>query len=168
MRSYPRPYRTFLPAAFGLLLLSVASPAAASGGYPGTVQAKVGAAELPLCTICHRDLSGGAGTVIQPFGQAMVSKYGLTGGSATDLLNDALDKAEADALDTDGDGQTDVAELAAGTNPNQAGGGQAVPAKYGCFESGGTIASAPPGSPRFASMAIAGLVAGFLFFRRRR
>ena len=168
MNSYCRPLFAFLPLTLGLAVTSVAGPAFASSTYPGEIQNKLGIQSPPLCTICHKDLNGGSGTVIQAFGQTMINTYGLTGGSATDLLDDALDKSAADKKDSDGDGQTDVDELKAGTNPSQAGGGAVTPAKYGCFETTGTIAATVPASPRLASLAIAALVGGVLFLRRRR
>jgi hypothetical protein len=169
MRSYSHPFPILLATALSLALASAARPAAASGNYPTDINSKLGVSgDPPLCTICHRDLSGGSGTVIQPFGVQMVANFGLTGGAATDKLNQALDDNEAAKNDADGDGQPDVDELKAGTNPSLAGGSAVAPAKYGCFESGGTIASAPPGSPRLMSLAMAGAVAALLFWRRRR
>lgn len=169
MRSYSRPLPILLATALGLTLASVARPAAASGTYPGEIVTKLGVeGDAPLCTICHATLAGGPGTVVQPFGVQMVANFGLTGGSQIAVLDDALDQNEAAKNDADKDGQPDIDELKAGTNPSLAGGGAVAPAKYGCFESGGTIASAPPGSPRLMSLAMAGAVAALLFWRRRR
>lgn len=164
MYGFPRPLGSLLPAALGLVLLSMPRPAAASGDYPGRIATKFDV-DPPACTICHRDLNGGSGTVVQAFGQGMVAN-GLGGGSAANF-EDLLD--QTGGRDSDGDGQNDLAELQAGTNPSLAGASADLPpATYGCFETKGTVASAPPGSPRLASTAVAGLLAGFLFFRRRR
>ncbi|HEU4406569.1 MAG TPA: hypothetical protein VFS43_14985 [Polyangiaceae bacterium] len=150
------------PAALAAALLFTSGSASASGGYPTTIASKYGVG-APACTLCHTNPSGGAGTAEQPFAVTM-KKYGLTGNSATAALEQAL---EDNTDDSDSDGTPDVDELQNGGDPNS--GGAAVdPAKYGCVEQSNSIAGARSSSPRLASLAVAGLVAGFLFLRRRR
>lgn len=160
--SLPSPSLLGSAALAGALLL--ASPSAhASSGYPGAIATKYSVA-APQCTLCHNNPQGGGGTATQPFAATMIP-LGLSGGSATDKLTAALD---ANTADTDGDGKTDVDEIKAGEDPNVSGGTPVEPPSYGCIEQNGSIAGTRSPSPRLASMAVAGLLAGFLFFRRRR
>lgn len=149
--------------ALAAALLFTSSSALASSTYPGVIASKY-SVTAPQCTLCHNNPAGGSGTATQPFASTMTGK-GLTGGSATDLLGTLLD---ASTSDTDGDGVTDVDELKAGGDPNVSGGTPVEPPSYGCIEQNGSIAGPRSQSPRLASMAVAGLLAGFLFFRRRR
>jgi hypothetical protein len=125
----------------------VATSALASGGYPDAVRAKLSLAAAPpqSCALCHTNGITGAGTVNTLFGTAMRAR-GLTGGENATSLNTALDTMAADAVDSDGDGTTDVGELMAGRNPNTvdgmstdggtgggSGGDGSTPSlKYGC------------------------------------
>ncbi len=133
-----------------LLLLVVAAPAFATDTFPATIQTKYGLADLPpeLCALCHTNGITGSGTVNTPIGRALRMR-GLTANNAASL-NAALDALAADAVDSDNDGVTDVAELMAGTSPNVAnammgggagggtgggGGGSVIvipPPKFGC------------------------------------
>jgi hypothetical protein len=103
-------------AALGATL--AAAPAWASPIYPATIQAQLGLAQAPDCTLCHRDDAGGDGTVIRPFGRTMMSHFGLTGGSNIAALKAAIEGDDAEHIDSDGDGVPDIDELRAGTNPN--------------------------------------------------
>jgi hypothetical protein len=151
-------------AAIAASLLLSASSAQASGGYPAAIAAKFSVTQ-PQCTLCHNNPAGGGGTATQPFALTMKSKYGLTGGGALAALQTGLD---ANTDDTDGDGVGDVDEIKAGGDPNVSGGTPVEPPSYGCIEQNGSIAGPRSQSPRLASLAVAGLLAGFLFFRRRR
>jgi MYXO-CTERM domain-containing protein len=102
----------------GLLALLAPTPAFASPTYPPTIQAQLGLAQTPDCTLCHRDDNGGIGTVVRPFGRTLVEQFGLTGGSNTAALKAAIEGDDAEHLDSDGDGVPDIDELRAGTNPN--------------------------------------------------
>ncbi|MFT3710601.1 MAG: thrombospondin type 3 repeat-containing protein [Archangium sp.] len=121
-----------------------ASTAFASADYPGEIMTKYGLSGLPpqLCSLCHPNGSGGTGTATAPMAIALQSR-GLTSGNAASLRM-ALDRLEADMVDSDGDGVIDVEELKAGTDPNKkdvvtdggtggGGGTTVIPAlKYGC------------------------------------
>ena len=148
-----------------LALPLFANVALASSIYPSDIEAAVGSCKPPPCTVCHETNGGGGGTVTREFGQALMSR-GLTGGSASDLLNTALDQLAADAVDSDGDGTPDWDELAAGSDPNPGGVAfcdQLSPV-YGCV---GVQASVVPRSAE-APVAGALLVAGLLVASRRR
>lgn len=95
----------------------VATVCAASPVYPGTVKRTLGLQKIPQCTLCHQSLAGGTGTAVQPFALA-VRERGLTGLSNIQKLQEVLAQLETEAVDTDGDGVGDIAELKAGTNPN--------------------------------------------------
>lgn len=99
------------------MLILLAHVARASGGYPAEIQSYLGLSCAPQCTICHEDNGGGNGTVVQPFGAAMMDR-GLTGGSQYDLLHAALDAVATDGVDSDGDGLTDTDALGEGIDPN--------------------------------------------------
>lgn len=148
-----------------LALPLLGNVALASSVYPSDIEAAVGSCKPPPCVVCHETNGGGDGTVTRDFGQAMMSR-GLTGGSAHDLLNSALDRMTADAVDSDGDGTIDVDELAAGSDPNPGGVAfcdQLSPV-YGCV---GVQASVVPLGAEPAA-AGAALLAGLLVAARRR
>jgi uncharacterized protein (TIGR03382 family) len=135
----------------------LAAPAGASPIYPTAMQDKLQLADPPSCTVCHRDLAGGAGTVVQPFGVELLQNRGLFGGSDVESLEAALDSIAADGHDSDEDGESDVDELKAGTDPNAAGGGVATPVQFGF----GCAAAGMPSS-------LAGLAVALAFLSRRR
>ncbi len=100
---------------FGCLL---SAPAFGSPTYPPTIQSDLQLAQMPDCTLCHRDDLGGAGTVIRPFGRTLMDRFQLTGNNNVALLKAALAGDDAQNLDSDGDGVTDIDELRMETNPN--------------------------------------------------
>lgn len=161
--SYPRSPSLLGSAALAGALLLASPSARASGAYPGTIGTKY-SVTAPQCTLCHNNPAGGGGTATQPFAATMKG-LGLAGGGDTAKLTATLD---ANTNDTDGDGKSDVDEIKAGEDPNVSGGTPVEPPSYGCIEQNGSIAGTRSQSPRLASMAVAGLLAGFLFFRRRR
>jgi hypothetical protein len=116
--------------ALSLALDLVARTAGASPIYPALIQQQLSLNYLPPCTICHRDNNGGIGTVVQPFGRALMG-LGLHGGSDPASLIGALNRAKAQGLDSGGDGIPDIQELVAGMDPNAGGGGLPQP-MYGC------------------------------------
>ena len=119
-----------------LLSLSAAllfAPAVAFGSrdFPEELQSAADMPCRPACTLCHADPSGGTGTVVEPFGRAMRLR-GLRGKHASTIAP-ALAVLESDGADSDGDGMGDVAELAAGQNPNVEGDDSLCGPTYGCF-----------------------------------
>ena len=121
------------------------------------------------CTLCHRDLNGGAGTLVA-FGLSMQANVGLTGGARVGSIDGWLSRYFETDHDADGDGQTDRAELLAGSSPSLPG-GPGVGAlcsdlTYGC---GARVAPISPGTSATGAFGalLAGLVLGLLAFRRR-
>jgi hypothetical protein len=100
-----------------LLLVSalLSTSALASSPFPGAIATHLDASR-PSCTVCHASNAGGSGTVTKPTGIALKAE-GLVS-SDIDALNAALDALEAAGTDSDGGGEGDVAELRAGTDPN--------------------------------------------------
>jgi uncharacterized protein (TIGR03382 family) len=93
----------------------LSTSAIASSVFPGAIATHLGGPR-PSCTVCHTSNSGGSGTVTQATGIALKA-LGLVS-SDTDALNAALDALEAAGTDSDAGGEGDVAELRAGTDPN--------------------------------------------------
>ncbi len=101
-----------------LLLVSAllsSTSALASSIFPGAIATHLDAPR-PQCTVCHATNAGGSGTVTQAVGIALKAE-GLVS-SDIDALNAALDALEAAGTDSDAGGEGDVAELRAGTDPN--------------------------------------------------
>lgn len=140
-----------------LAVLLFAVPAAASSPFPSSIDGHLTLGYAPQCTLCHRDLNGGSGTVVQPFGEKMRER-GLVSGNVPSLDN-ALDALEGEGSDVDGDGVGDIQELRDGTNPNPQ--GLDEPPEYGCLGSVAPTRSVWPG----ATLAAAALA---LLVRRRR
>jgi hypothetical protein len=119
-----------------LLLGAWASPAAASPGYPAALQEASGSPCPPPCTVCHLTTNGGSGTAIKPFAESMIEEGGLDG--EDDKLVAPAVKALAPVdggsagVDSDDDGMNDIAELAAGRDPNVTGAGELCGPTYGC------------------------------------
>jgi hypothetical protein len=144
-----------------LLLPLVLAPAHATPEFPGTIADTLAMPCTPACTLCHETNAGGAGTVTQPFGEAMVARGLIPSDDAS--LADALAAMEADAVDSDGDGVTDVDALRDGANPNPGGADfcSVPPPQYGC------VATLQAGDGRAGWMAPA-VGAIVLASRRRR
>jgi hypothetical protein len=118
-----------------LAVFGIGASAAASPSYPEAIQSALGMPCAPACTLCHDSQSGGLATANQPFALAMI-QAGLAGKDAS-LVAPALEQLELaggpDAgapVDSDGDGEGDVAELREGRNPN--GPGVVCGPRYGC------------------------------------
>ena len=107
-----------------LLALLIATP-----NFPAVIQAQVGSAAPPRCSICHATDAGG-GAVVQPFGQYLVSR-GLQPYDEQSLRN-AL-AADAAEHHHSASGQADLDALKAGLDPN----GASVSPSYGCSSTGG-------------------------------
>ena len=139
-------------AAAALLLLSPAR-AHAHSTFPTLIAANLDMPCVPACTICHKDTLGGFGTVNEPFGKAMQGA-GLNFIEPT--LGPALAKLEQEQIDSDGDGESDIAELREGRDPNgkiDLCGQAALAARYGC---GAHIATPP--TQRDSSAAVGALL----------
>ena len=117
----------------------------------------------PPCTICHRDLQGGVGTVIRKFGQDLQFYYGLTSQNPT-LLVSALNQANAMNLDSDGDGDTDIEALKECRDPNLPASANIPPLQYGC----GSITGRPRQTKNAAGSLLLGTLAILTVVRRRR
>jgi hypothetical protein len=141
--------------------LLVAGAASASGDYPAIVKSHLSLMSTPACTLCH-DGSPGVGTATTPFGTTAQGQ-GLKLGN-TALLETTLDKMKTAKSDSDKDGETDIDELIAGTDPNTAGGVVNPELTYGC------VATLAPGRPSPSSGVAFGLalVAAAAWARRRR
>ena len=142
------------------MLVFLVASAMASFPYPAELQSLTEAPCELSCTVCHETLAGGAGTVTQPFGQALQGE-GLTGGSNVSALGEALDAVSAAAVDSDNDGQPDADELAAGIDPNPGGeplcDGAGVGPTFGCLS-----------HTRHAPALVLGLLSAMLVARRRQ
>ena len=136
---------------------ALAAPALASQEFPPHIDDTLTLGYEPVCTICHATLTGGFGTVVQPFGQAMQSR-GLVAGDLTALEN-ALAALEAEGSDVDGDGVGDIQELRNGSDPNSASGGDDP--EYGCIGNVAPVSSSWPG----AALVLAAL--GLIALRRK-
>jgi MYXO-CTERM domain-containing protein len=170
----PRPL-----AAASVALLVAAAPglAIASPTYPGLITTDL-SLDYTLgptdCIICHATNSGGVGTVIQPFGEAMR-------GAGLVLENPASLKAALTALadaktDSDCNGTPDITQLEDGQNPNTGAylngdtmtpppdPGCGDPPLYGC---GARIAPAPASSP-WQGQGVATLLVGLVALLARR
>ncbi len=145
-------------------LAFAAASAWASPSYPDAIKSDLNLNSTPPCTICHADNNGGTGTVVKPFGRALMN-LGLTAENPS-LLAAVLTEAATQNLDSGGDGVPDIQELKDGKDPNTAGAGGAAPTveqpEYGCATATGRVA--PTASP---SAALAALVIGWLRRRKR-
>ncbi len=137
-----------------------ATRARAKAEFPSEIAGDLSLSYQVPCSVCHAQGNTGSATPITPFALSMRAR-GLSGGN--DTLVSALAKLESDAVDSDGDGTTDVAELKAGTDPNSSANASIINDQepgYGC---GGT---APQG--RSAPGAAAALALSWFLLRRRR
>jgi len=143
----------------------------ASPTYPGLIPGDVKALTgtdmpcTPPCTLCHRDLQGGRGTVVQPFGRSMIAR-GLTYQDPESLAR-ALGELHANSVDSDGDGVPDITETSLGNDPNAVAGSSLctqTPA-YGC---GAHVARQRPRDLSAAAVLGLGVLALCLAIRRNR
>jgi hypothetical protein len=124
------------------LVASWAAPAWASLSFPPTIQAELGLASPPPCTLCHRNDDGGLGTVVTPFGRTLMNRLGVTAANVNSLKAGlAADKAQN--LDSDGDGISDIDELEAGMDPNVGASGEVAGLNVPLPETGCALATRP-------------------------
>lgn len=145
-----------------LVVVLLAAPAWATDEFPPAISARYARANEPRCELCHTNGITARGTVTTPFGSALLGR----GLAAYDVasLNAALDTLTTEMVDSDGDGVSDVEELANDTDPNK------VPGATGGGAGGGTGAGV--GALRYGCGASAVpellLLAGLAPFLRRR
>jgi hypothetical protein len=103
----------------GTLPLFVATTASASAAYPGLVKTYFKLDAAPGCDFCHTSAAGGPGKINDTIGDYLTNDpVNLVPGVGD--LKQYFDKWE-EAQDSDGGGQADLAELAAGQNPTDDG-----------------------------------------------
>jgi hypothetical protein len=160
--------------AFVIAFLFVPSLARAEGVFPQTIVSHLAVqCAKPIwdgsgCTVCHQTNGGGCGTATKPFG-TWLRQHGLTCSTLDPaLLDQLLDQAAAENVDTNCDGVADVDQLRtcqweelATVNDTCDGGPNTLPSvdvSYGCAQSGHTDGAA-------GTCAL--VVACLLFFKRR-
>ena len=116
----------------GLAVLVAPGLAFASRTYPAELQSAANMPCTPQCTLCHKDMNGGIGTVTKPFGTNMID-VGHLGRANPSTVKPAVDKLKAAGTDSDGDGVPDIQELSQGDDPNVKGAGSLCGGPtYGC------------------------------------
>lgn len=142
--------------------VSWAGAAAASPTFPEALAEAAGMGSCtPGCSVCHQDNNGGQGTASKKFATSMLVGGLLPMNPGTVKI--AVESLRGSNKDTDGDMKSDIAELAAGQDPNFPGGTSICIPTYGC---GARIAPAPA-----HAAGVAGLLTAFglaLLGRRAR
>src|SRR4051812_44968940 len=123
-----------------VLAMSLSLHASAEPTFPGAIQEAAGIPCTPTCLLCHTAIPG--------------TKYNLNGVFSTTVslngivpehpesMTTVIANLTAKKTDTDGDGKTDVDELAAGSDPNKTDpNAELCGPTYGC---GAHLAPAPP------------------------
>ena len=152
-----------------LTLAHLTVAAHAKERFPGEIAQHLGAPAAPPCGVCHEYGKTGGDTLVTPFAWAMRAR-GMSGGGSS--LTDALDRVRTDAVDSDGDGVTDINELIVGTDPNSAASSPASPGSFvdpqlGCAV-GGDERAADARRGRLPGLLIGVLAGGLLVLRRAR
>ena len=151
-------------------VLVLAKPAEASIPYAQYISDALSMPCVPPCTICHLTPQGGKGTVRKPFGQKAMALglIDIVDGGTDALLVTTLNKMRSMPTDSDSDGDPDIDELAAGFDPNVAGGSVCDGPQYGCGASVAPIPAKRSGDPTAAVAAFLTVLAGALTMRRQR
>jgi|SRR5436190_12547137 len=104
--------------------------------FPAAIQQDLALQAPPRCTVCHATDSGGAGTVVKPFGVYLLSR-GLRAFDESSLRN-ALLAADGEHHASSGQGLSDIDALKAGLDPNGAPGtgGTDLTPSFGCASGG--------------------------------
>ena len=160
MNTKPKP--RFSLGVSALAIFGWSSVAQAKSEFPSQIQQFY---QPPLtyqvpCSVCHIKGNTGASTAITPLALALRAR-GLTGDNRSVVT--ALTQLQADGVDSDGDGTSDVDELKQGTDPNSSANASIVNDQepgYGC---GGTAPTGKGGPGAGAAVAL-----GWLLLRRRR
>ncbi len=114
----PVQFFAFSPSVVSLLAaLAIASTAHASPSYPAAVAEALDLPCPPACTLCHASPSGGIGTAVTSFGTS--ARIAGLSCCAPAQLPELLQAMEADQTDSDQDGEPNIAELMALTDPNR-------------------------------------------------
>ena len=106
----------------------------ATPDFPAAIERDLDLQAAPRCTICHATDSGGAGTVVRPFGVYLVSR-GLRPFDEGSLHN-ALLAAAGEHHASKGGEVTDIDALKAGQDPNPSAGAGGLAPAYGCSSFG--------------------------------
>ena len=158
-----RAMRLFVAVSALAATLGAGSAAQATSGFPDTIVAHLGLSFMPPCSVCHASASGG-GPMAKPFGVALQER-GLSPGDDGSLER-ALDQLETDAIDSDGNGVTDVMQLRAGNDPSSGESLLGPEMTYGCA---GTVARGSLDEhawPTFAALLVA--LVGLVTMRRTK
>jgi MYXO-CTERM domain-containing protein len=107
---------TLLPLIALGVLLAAPRAAHASPEFPGVMMAHLSLPGGPPCSMCHAGNVTSLDTVFTPFGRAL-RLNGLVVEDDTSLIA-ALDALDANGIDSDHDGVSDIDELTLGTDPN--------------------------------------------------
>jgi hypothetical protein len=102
--------------AFSVCILVSGATASATGRFPAGIQKTLALSYTPPCALCHTSGSTGPGTARTPFALAAKARGLIPNDQAS--LDHALAQMKADDVDSDGDGVSDIDELALGTDPN--------------------------------------------------
>lgn len=165
--------RLSLLAAAAAMLLAEA-PAHASPAFPDALASHLALRSAPDCVLCHVGDNTNASSARQPFAVTLKA-HGARAADAPSLVA-ALDAIAADKSDSDGDGSPDIAELAAGSNPNDPssganpdGGGTPTSGSDGGYRTGCGATVAPRATVGARFLPLFALVAvGAALVRRRR
>jgi hypothetical protein len=145
------------------LLIFGARRAQAEPDFPAGIQNAAGIPCAPPCTLCHTETPGSALTATRAFARSLLATGKLVGGQPQSL-RDAVQVLRDKHVDSDGDGVPDTDELAAGSDPSDAGRSAGICGPvYGC---GARLARAP--APAFGGAGLLAVALGVLLLARVR